>query len=517
MRELMTLLILVSAATGYVYLQQPQPVGEPYDSKRSSVGPFVATLAYSAPNISSHSVSQQVVGDRIEKARMTSDSTMSEAPAKAASVDAFERLRKLTESFASVASGANERDTSLSDSPGKEQRSIQVSSLAIENPTNTISAPSDNSTLSDNNQTVPNQAHRADDSLDPAAGLSVDRSREFENVSVQPHQPIAKTEVADQRQQEETSDVNASSADVNQAPLYVAADASPPISDVVSRVIPNQIPVALASNRSLKAVPTEWKVVGKTTEGRPMHALNLGEAGMRTFIIAGLNGDDRTAVRWLELLSEELNQRPELLKNVEVVFFRAGNPDGLVRNMPNNSRGVSINRNFPSRRYRPSLDVPVFAVPAGEIETRVILESLYTFRPRRVIHLSSTTGRPQVLYNRSAKPLADEFERSTKLAAQRFDSEQFPGSLEDFADGTLEAAVISMRLAIANDWKQTWNNVHAHVLSVVTSPQSEPIKQNFDSQQDSDRTLIPTATNESAARTPRRRRGYEELPPPPLR
>jgi hypothetical protein len=139
----------------------------------------------------------------------------------------------------------------------------------------------------------------------------------------------------------------------------------------------------------------EWKTVGKTTQGLPMHTVHLGDGGTRTLVIAGLNGEDRTAVRWLELLVDELVKHPDLLKTNEFVFFRAGNPDGLVRSRKENARGVLINRNFPSRRYRPAFDAPTNVAPASELETRVILDTLYTFRPRRVIHLSSTPGRSQ--------------------------------------------------------------------------------------------------------------------------
>jgi hypothetical protein len=288
------------------------------------------------------------------------------------------------------------------------------------------------------------------------------------------------------------------------------------VAEAGGKEIPIRTAATLVSNRVTKYVTAEWKIVGMSTEVRPMHTMHLGDSGTRTLVIAGLNGEDRTGVHWLELLSDELRRRPELLQNDEVVFFRAGNPDGLMRNMANNARGISLNRNFPSRRYRPMPDMPAFAVPASEVETRIILETLYSFRPRRVIHLGSTTGRPQVLYNRSAKNIADDFERSTKLTVQLFDSEQYPGSVEDFADGTLDAAVLSMRLSIEDDWKKAWSKVQTHVLSAIVGQPSDPAGQGADQPQDPDRVLIPTAKMETSVRNPRRR-GYEELPPPPLR
>ena len=272
----------------------------------------------------------------------------------------------------------------------------------------------------------------------------------------------------------------------------------------------------MASNAPSKAAAGEWKIIGKTTERRPMHSMHLGTGGTRTLVIAGLDGQDRVAVRWLELMAESLARRPELLNGNEVLFFRAGNPDGLVRKSKDNARGVPLNRNFPSRRYRPAVGVPAFTVPASEVETRVILDTLYSFRPRRVIHLVSTSAKSQVLYNRLAKDLAAELERSAKVRCGPLDNEQVPGSLEDFADGTLEAAVLSLRLNVGTDWQQTWTGLEPRVLSAVIGRPVDSDQGEIAVDQDPDRTQLPLPLPNAEPISRRRlRRGYEELPPPP--
>ncbi len=258
----------------------------------------------------------------------------------------------------------------------------------------------------------------------------------------------------------------------------------------------------------------EWKVIGKTTEGRKMHSMHLGASGVRTLVIAGLNGEDRVAVRWLEQLAQGLASQPSLIENNEVVFFRAGNPDGLVHQYKGNARGVPLNRNFPSRRFRQPVGMPQFAVPASEVETRVMLDTLYSFRPRRIIHLSSTTGRSQVIYNRLSKPAATELERSAKLGIFPFDPEQNPGSIEDFADGTLEAAVLSLKVNAGRDWQQTWTRLQPQVMAAVIGRPIDAEQPSLSLPEDPDRTPIPPTNAEPISRNPRRR-GYEELPAPP--
>lgn len=271
----------------------------------------------------------------------------------------------------------------------------------------------------------------------------------------------------------------------------------------------------LPSQESL--VDAEWKVIGKTASGMPMHSRRYGRQGTRTLIIAGLDGLDLVGTRWNDGLAEELMRRNELLHTNEILIVRAGNPEGLTKKTSANSHGVRINRNFPSRRYQFLGDGSTGAGPSSEPETKALLEVLYSFRPRRVIHLASTTGRSTVWFNRSASVIADQLHKEFKLDREPLDVELLPGSLEDFADGTLDAAVISLRLNSGTDWRQAWQNTLPVLMTAIRV-------------QDPDSLLAVSAepelslTEQSGTRIPdmeevpvvkKRRLGYEELPPPP--
>ena len=291
----------------------------------------------------------------------------------------------------------------------------------------------------------------------------------------------------------------------------------------IAQVAAREEAVAKAQTQAVEkkvAAASEWKVIGKTTEGRPLHTRRFGNNGPRTLIVAGLDGEDRIAVRWIDLLADELARRPELYQSGEVLVFRAGNPDGLMKKMSENARGVLINRNFPSRRYRPLPDMSSGAGPATEPETRALLDNLYTFHPRRVIHLTATTARTQAAYNRSAREIAGELQRAYSLDIQPLDIERYPGSLEDFADGTLEAGVLSIQLNVGNDWQQIWSKHQPTILTAVTGrtltkhdakrpPQDELTR----SAPEATRSSIPVSNNEPPPK--KTGRGYEELPAPP--
>lgn len=262
----------------------------------------------------------------------------------------------------------------------------------------------------------------------------------------------------------------------------------------------------------------EWKVIGRSSGGVPLHSRRFGRQGTRTLIIAGLDGQDVVGTRWNDELADTLTRRSDLLQNNEIMIIRAGNPEGLTNRVPTNRHGVLINRNFPGRRYQMMPDKSTGTGPASEAETKAILDVLYSFRPRRVIHLASTTGRSTVLYNRAATSVGDELEKQYKLHVQLLDVEQVPGSLEDFADGTLDAAVISMKLNSAPEWQGAWKKNVAAVLTAINGESEQQVA--AVKSEKTPLTLEPTSsaipsTEEETVAPVKRRRGYEELPPPP--
>ncbi|HEY4262450.1 MAG TPA: hypothetical protein VGM98_19970 [Schlesneria sp.] len=253
-------------------------------------------------------------------------------------------------------------------------------------------------------------------------------------------------------------------------------------------------------------VDAEWKLIGRSGAGMPLHSRRFGRQGIRTLVIAGLDGLDVVGTRWNDELAEALLRRSDLLQNNEIMIVRAGNPEGLMNRIPTNLRGVLINRNFPSRRYQLMPDKSTGSGPASEAETKAILDVLYSFRPRRVIHLTSTSGRSTVLYNRAATDVGDELEKRYKLHVQLLDPEQVPGSIEEFADVTLDAAVISLKLNSSPEWQSAWKKNAASILTAISGPIQEVASA---SPEKTPLLLEPTSAPNPI------RRGYEELPPPP--
>jgi hypothetical protein len=121
---------------------------------------------------------------------------------------------------------------------------------------------------------------------------------------------------------------------------------------------------------------------------RPLHEL-LDQRPI--VVVGGVHGDEPEGVRLAQDTLAWLNQSAFQVRAPWIVV-PCLNADGFARNSRVNSRGVDLNRNYPSRdwsnrcdkeRYFPGL------FPGSESEVQGMVALLQAFRPRLVIHCHS--------------------------------------------------------------------------------------------------------------------------------
>lgn len=357
-----------------------------------------------------------------------------------------------------------------------------------------------------------------DEALVPFATSDVPASIESDLAPVDANPESASTSPVGSNPSKSQTALPASSDTSQITRLTPTSDSSRPRTDDVAAK-PNKTEL-LPGKSPEKAAPVfdqTWTVIGKTPNGTMMHSRRFGRQGTRVLVIAGLDGRDLTGTRWNDELAETLTRRTELLQANEILILRAGNPDGLLKKVSTNSHGVLINRNFPGRRYQFLSDATAGPGPGSEPETKAILQVLYTFRPRRVIHLSSTTGPSLVNYNRAAEPISAALHKQFQLNVAPLDVELVPGSIEDFADGTVDASVLSLKLNRGPDWQTAWKNNLPVVLTAINGQSPEkvlPVSDDLaNSSPDQTGTKLPKVDEQPVFK--KERRGYEELPAPP--
>lgn len=148
--------------------------------------------------------------------------------------------------------------------------------------------------------------------------------------------------------------------------------------------------VAYVSGAQQQPVPTARpavigrRVLGHTTQGRPIRAWHLGDPAARWTVVAvgAMHGDEQQSLRPLRHLRDH---RP--IRGVDLWVVPVMNPDGLRADSRKNARGVDLNRNFPVSWRDLDGDYESGPRPASEPETRAMMRFLRAVDPDRMISL----------------------------------------------------------------------------------------------------------------------------------
>ena len=150
----------------------------------------------------------------------------------------------------------------------------------------------------------------------------------------------------------------------------------------------------LRPRQDIGPLPRDPHTYGNSHLGIPLEVWRPART-CKLLIHAGIHGEEGETTfalsRALRLLSEP---------SPDCAVVLAANPDGLVRGTRGNARGVDLNRNFPTRDWRPdpvthrsTLTDPRDVVlspgsaPASEAETTALIRLIEELKPEAVIAL----------------------------------------------------------------------------------------------------------------------------------
>jgi len=141
-------------------------------------------------------------------------------------------------------------------------------------------------------------------------------------------------------------------------------------------------------------IPWQPQRYGTSHLGLPLEVWKpSGEC--RLLIHAGIHGEEPETTYALSRALRQLAEPPE-----QTAVVLAANPDGLLRGTRGNARGVDLNRNFPSKDWRPGtvthrstieeesdILLSTGEAPRSEPETRALLTLIAELQPRAVVAL----------------------------------------------------------------------------------------------------------------------------------
>jgi murein peptide amidase A len=244
-----------------------------------------------------------------------------------------------------------------------------------------------------------------------------------------------------------------------------------------------------------EAATPVWTRIGTSIRGKPIEAVTLGSGPRRVYVIGGMQGDEpegpAAAAKLPGLLLGDLIAESGERATIRIV--RDMNPDGTSSGTRGNTRGIDLNRNWPSRDYHPETRPAANAGrrAASELEINTVLDDLKAFKPDVVVVLgSAATGRGPAVIAPDRAPAAYDFSAAARREDPRWIVDRgpatvLPGSVQSLVGKDMKKVVLTVDLRRGSDTSTNARAIRAGLLTLTgtakaaprpTTTASEPLK-----------------------------------------
>lgn len=131
---------------------------------------------------------------------------------------------------------------------------------------------------------------------------------------------------------------------------------------------------------------------GTSVQGRALNAYVFGSSGPVTMYVGAIHGNESSSNGLMRAWINELEKHPDRLEAKRVVVVPSINPDGIAAGSRTNSRGVNLNRNFPTDNWEKDIDDTDGKhkngggkKPLSEPEAKALATLTQQYRPRLLL------------------------------------------------------------------------------------------------------------------------------------
>jgi len=213
--------------------------------------------------------------------------------------------------------------------------------------------------------------------------------------------------------------------------------------------------------------PSQYRIVGKSVQNRPIMCLILGDGSDVTLIMATIHGNEAAGTPLVRSLSWYLRQRPEMLAGRKVVLMAVANPDGMANGSRYNAKGIDLNRNFEARNRVNSKQTGLTAL--SEPEARTIKQVIQQYNPDRIVSIHQPLN--CIDYDGPARMLAERMGQYCAIPVKKLGAR--PGSLGSYAGVTLGIPIVTFEMLQADSQLNSdtlWQKYGRALLAAITFP-----------------------------------------------
>ncbi len=293
-------------------------------------------------------------------------------------------------------------------------------------------------------------------------------------------------------------------------PIRKPAVIASPKSVPVPREVARQEPVTSAPSPATIVVgPVKWRRDFESAKRRPIETAIFGKGPKRIAVLSSLTGNSESTVELVEKLAGVFARDELMPVQLSVLIVRTPNPDGVADRTLTNSRGVDLNRNFPTTRFTASPRRETGEKPGSEPETRAVVQLLNQFNPELVVHLVESRSTRGTVRSDDFVPreLLPEYDSAP------FDKVYKTGSLAAYVHDTLKRSIVEVELP--NESTETTDQDALLQLMVATLDQSVRSLRSQLSPRNDLAKQVPSSTFEAGQVRPDGLRGNVEILPPP--
>ncbi|MCK4660713.1 MAG: DUF2817 domain-containing protein [Phycisphaerae bacterium] len=229
--------------------------------------------------------------------------------------------------------------------------------------------------------------------------------------------------------------------------------------------------VACAQAAGVKS-PACREVIGVSVEARALEAFTFGDMGEAALILGGVHGDEPKGVYLAHRFIDLLFGQPGFARGRRVTIVPVVNPDGYARRRRRNANKVDLNRNCPTSNWASSKPRSRYysgSAPAGEPETRAVIELIRRLQPRHIVSIHSI-GEHRFCnnYDGPARELAEAMSAGNGYPVIASMGYCTPGSLGTWAGVERGIPTITLELPAHHSRERCWRDNRQALLTVAT-------------------------------------------------